>query len=40
MRPTQVFHKANAAYEVAKIAAILFWLPLIVLIAATLYQSF
>jgi hypothetical protein len=37
MRPTQIFKKSEASWEMAKIVAILFWLPIAALIILSLF---
>lgn len=37
MTPTKIFRKTNAAYEIAKIVAIMFWLPILGMILAAIY---
>ena len=37
MTPTKIFRKSAAAYEVARIVAILFWLPIISMALAAIY---
>jgi hypothetical protein len=37
MTPTKIFKKTAAAYEIAKIAAILFWLPVIAMFIVYLF---
>lgn len=37
MTPTEVFRKSAAAYEVAKIVAMLFWLPILAIVLASIY---
>jgi hypothetical protein len=39
MTPSRIFKKSNAAYEIAKVACMLFWLPLISLIIAAIYLN-
>jgi hypothetical protein len=39
MTPTKIFKKTTAAYDVAKVALLLFWLPLIVMIVMAYLHS-
>lgn len=39
MTPTQIFKKASAAYDVVKIVALLFWVPLIAMVLVAIYQN-
>jgi len=39
MTPTQIFRKTSAAYEIAKIVAILFWLPITAMILVVMYHN-
>jgi hypothetical protein len=39
MTPTKIFKKSSAAYDMAKVALLLFWLPLIVMIVMAYLHS-
>lgn len=39
MTPTQIFKKASAAYDIVKMAAILFWVPLTAMVLVAIYHN-
>jgi len=39
MTPSQIFRKSSAAYDIAKIVGMLFWLPIISLMIAAIFLN-